>query len=136
MGRLRKVGEMVPALRGAYRGQRARAGGFSVWTLLVIVVFVIGVALPAVRSIPSLVEYFSVKRAATYAKQRAVNKREVVEYFDKQAIIDRIAAVKGEDLLIREDDNGAIQSVDFSYRTEVPVYGPLSLLITYSGTQH
>nr|WP_155301367.1 DUF4845 domain-containing protein [Cupriavidus necator] len=127
---------MVPALRGAYRGQRARAGGFSVWTLLVIVVFVIGVALPAVRSIPSLVEYFSVKRAATYAKQRAVNKREVVEYFDKQAIIDRIAAVKGEDLLIREDDNGAIQSVDFSYRTEVPVYGPLSLLITYSGTQH
>ena len=43
---------------------------------------------------------------------------------------------KGEDLLVREDDNGNIRSVDFSYRTEVPVYGPLSLLITYSGTQH
>ncbi|AGW91247.1 MULTISPECIES: DUF4845 domain-containing protein [Cupriavidus] len=139
MGRFGKVGEKIPARRQAcraYLGQRARAGGFSVWTLLVIVVFVIGVALPAVRSIPSLLEYFSVKRAATYAKQRAANKREVVEYFDKQAIIDRIAVVKGEDLLIREDDNGAIQSVDFSYRTEVPVYGPLSLLITYSGTQH
>lgn len=139
MGRFGKVRERIPASRRAYRayrGHRARAGGFSVWTLLAIVVFVIGVALPAVRAIPSLVEYFSVKRAATYAKQRAANKREVVEYFDKQAIIDRIAAVKGEDLLIREDDNGAIQSVDFSYRTEVPVYGPLSLLITYSGTQH
>ncbi|QEZ47248.1 DUF4845 domain-containing protein [Cupriavidus oxalaticus] len=118
-------------------GSRRRGqGGFSVWTLLVVVVFVIGVALPAVRSIPSLVEYFSVKRAASYAKQRAVNKREVVEYFDKQAVIDRIAAVKGEDLLVREDENGNIRSVDFSYRTEVPVYGPLSLLITYSGTQH
>lgn len=123
--------EYVPAW-SRRRGQ----GGFSVWTLLVIVVFVIGVALPAVRSIPSLVEYFSVKRAASYAKQRAVNKREVVDYFDKQAVIDRIAVVKGEDLLIREDDNGNIRSVDFSYRTEVPVYGPLSLLITYSGTQH
>ncbi|MFS8978363.1 DUF4845 domain-containing protein [Cupriavidus necator] len=133
MGQFGKVGEKFPAGR---LGQRTRQGGFSLWTLLVIVVFVVGVAIPAIRSIPSLVEYFSVKRAATYAKQRAVNKREVVEYFDKQAIIDRIAAVKGEDLLVREDDNGAIQSVGFSYRTEVPVYGPLSLLITYSGTQH
>ncbi|SOZ35420.1 DUF4845 domain-containing protein [Cupriavidus neocaledonicus] len=131
MGRFGKVGAgNHPAWR------RAGAGGFSVWTLLVIVVFVVGVALPALRAIPSLVEYFSVKRAAGYAKQRAANKREVVEFFEKQAAIDRITAVKGEDLLIREDDNGAIRSVDFSYRTEVPVYGPLSLLITYSGTQH
>ena len=131
MGRFGKVGA---ANRPARRG--GGAGGFSVWTLLVIVVFVVGVALPALRAIPSLVEYFSVKRAAGYAKQRAANKREVVEFFEKQAAIDRITAVKGEDLLIREDDNGTIQSVDFSYRTEVPVYGPLSLLITYSGTQH
>ncbi|NUO85484.1 MAG: DUF4845 domain-containing protein [Cupriavidus sp.] len=131
MGRFGKVGAANhPA------GRRGGASGFSVWTLLVIVVFVVGVALPALRAIPSLVEYFSVKRAAGYAKQRAANKREVVEFFEKQAAIDRITAVKGEDLLIREDDNGTIQSVDFSYRTEVPVYGPLSLLITYSGTQH
>ncbi|NOV27430.1 DUF4845 domain-containing protein [Cupriavidus necator] len=131
MGRLGKVGASNHPAR-----RRAGAGGFSVWTLLVIVVFVVGVALPALRAIPSLVEYFSVKRAAGYAKQRAANKREVVEFFEKQAAIDRITAVKGEDLLIREDDNGTIRSVDFSYRTEVPVYGPLSLLITYSGTQH
>ena len=122
MGQFGKVGGRNPVRR------RAAMGGFSVWTLLVIVVFVIGVALPALRAIPSLVEYFSVKRAA--------NKREVVDYFEKQAVIDRITAVKAEDLLIREDENGTIQSVDFSYRTEVPVYGPLSLLITYSGTQH
>jgi hypothetical protein len=131
MGRFGKVGTRNHPAR-----RRGGASGFSVWTLLVIVVFVVGVALPALRAIPSLVEYFSVKRAASYAKQRAANKREVVEFFEKQATIDRITAVKGEDLLIREDDNGTIQSVDFSYRTEVPVYGPLSLLITYSGTQH
>lgn len=130
MGQFGKVGARFAARR------QGRMGGFSVWTLLVIVVFVIGVALPALRSVPSLVEYFSVKRAASYAKQRAANKREVVEFFEKQAVIDRITAVKGEDLLVREDENGTIQSVDFSYQTEVPVYGPLSLLITYSGTQH
>ncbi len=115
---------------------RRRAGGFSLGSLLVVILVVGGVVLPAVRSIPSVLEYFSVKRAAAYAKQRAANKREVAEYFDKQAQIDRITAIKGEDLGIREDENGTIQSVEFSYRSEVPVYGPLSLLITYSGTQY
>ena len=129
-GRARNVG------RGRVSPVRRRTEGFSLWTLLVVIFFVIGVALPALRAIPSLTEYFSVKRAASYAKQKATNKREVVEYFDKQATIDRIAVVRGEDLQIREDENGTIQSVDFAYRTEVPVYGPLSLLISYSGTQH
>ncbi|WER47643.1 DUF4845 domain-containing protein [Cupriavidus sp. WKF15] len=130
LGRVRNDG------RGRVSPGRRRAQGFSLWTLLVVIFFVIGIALPALRAIPSLTEYFSVKRAASYAKQKATNKREVVEYFDKQASIDRIAAVRGEDLQIREDENGTIQSVDFAYRTEVPVYGPLSLLISYSGTQH
>jgi len=133
MGQLEQV--KVAAGR-RYRTGRRGARGFSLWTLLVIVVFVVGVALPALRAIPSLTEYFSVKRAASYARERAANKREVAEYFDKQALIDRITAVRGENLEIQEDESGAIRSVGFSYRTEVPVYGPLSLLITYSGTQH
>lgn len=117
-------------------GERRRARGFSLGSLLVVILIVGGIVLPAVRAIPSLLEYFSVKRAASYAKQRAGNKREVAEYFDKQAQIDQIRALRGEDLTIQENDNGTIQSVTFSYRSEVPVYGPLSLLITYSGTQY
>ncbi|CAG2149879.1 hypothetical protein LMG31506_04118 [Cupriavidus yeoncheonensis] len=136
MGQMGQLGRARSVGRGRVSPVRRRAGGFSLWTLLVVIFFVIGVALPALRAIPSLTEYFSVKRAASYAKQKATNKREVVEYFDKQATIDRIAVVRGEDLQIREDENGTIQSVDFAYRTEVPVYGPLSLLISYSGTQH
>ncbi|CAG9181445.1 DUF4845 domain-containing protein [Cupriavidus respiraculi] len=114
---------------------RRRAGGFSLGTLLVAIVVVGGLVIPAVRALPSVLEYFSVKRAAGYAKQRATNKREVVDYFDRQAQIDRISAVRGDDLTVREDENGAIRAVDFSYRSEVPLYGPLTLLITYSGTQ-
>lgn len=136
MGQMGKRGRAGNVGRERASLGRRRTEGFSLWTLLVVIFFVIGVALPALRAIPSLTEYFSVKRAASYAKQKATNKREVVEYFDKQATIDRIAAVRGEDLQIREDENGTIQSVDFAYRTEVPVYGPLSLLISYSGTQH
>jgi len=119
----------------AAAGRRRRAAGFSLGSLLVVIVIVGGLVIPVVRAIPSLLEYFSVKRAAGYAKQRATNKREVVDYFDRQAQIDRISAVRGDDLNVREDENGAIRAVDFSYRSEVPLYGPLTLLITYSGTQ-
>lgn len=117
-------------------GGRRRARGFSLGSLLVVILIVVGIVLPAVRAIPSMLEYFSVKRAASYAKQRAANKREVAEYFDKQAQIDQIKALRGEDLTIQESENGTIQSIAFSYRSEVPVYGPLSLMITYSGTQY
>ncbi|MDF3883435.1 DUF4845 domain-containing protein [Cupriavidus basilensis] len=104
--------------------------------MLIVILVVGGIVIPAVRAIPSLLEYFSVKRAISYAKQQASNKREVADYFNKQAQIDRITAVRSDDLDINEDDNGGIRSVGFSYRNEVPLYGPLSLLITYSGTQY
>ncbi len=126
---------------GSKRGKarlagRYKARGFSLGSLLIVILVVGGIVIPAVRAIPSLLEYFSVKRAVSYAKQQASNKREVADYFAKQAQIDRITAVRSDDLDIHEDDNGTIRSVGFSYRNEVPLYGPLSLMITYSGTQY
>jgi len=104
--------------------------------LLVVVLVAGGVLIPAVKTIPSLLEYFSVKRAVSYAKQQGGSKQEVASYFDKQAQIDRITVLRGDDLDIEENDSGGIRSVGFSYRSEVPIYGPLSFLITYSGTQY
>ncbi len=123
-----------------YRG-RVRVGvihksrGFSLGSLLIAVIVVGAVAVPALKTIPSLIEYFSVKRAASYAKNTGTKRSEVAASFDKQASIDRITAIRGEDLDIEEDEAGRIRSVGFEYRAEVPIYGPLSFLITYSGTQ-
>lgn len=108
---------------------------FSLGSLLIVIISVIAVVLPAVKAIPSMIEYFSVKRAVNYAKDRSVSRKDVAANFDKQAQIDRIEALKGDDLDVIEDEAGRIRSIGFSYRTEIPVYGPLSLLITYSGTQ-
>ncbi|MGE8365743.1 DUF4845 domain-containing protein [Cupriavidus basilensis] len=130
-------GRVVGAVRGRARlSGSGKPRGFSLGSLLIVILVVGGIVIPAVRAIPSLLEYFSVKRAISYAKQQASNKREVADYFNKQAQIDRITAVRSDDLDINEDDNGGIRSVGFSYRNEVPLYGPLSLLITYSGTQY
>ncbi|WP_454764463.1 DUF4845 domain-containing protein [Cupriavidus campinensis] len=130
------MGQKVLGSRSKIRvNVNKRSRGFSLWSLLVVIVIVIAVVLPAVKAIPSMIEFFSVKRAVNYAKDRSANRKEVVANFDRQAQIDRIEVIKGEDLDVSEDEAGRIRSIDFSYRTEIPVYGPLSLLITYSGTQ-
>jgi len=112
-----------------------RARGFSLGSLLVVVIIVVAVAVPALKVIPSLIEYFSIKRAVNYAKGTGTKRSDVAASFDKQAAIDRISSLKGEDLDIEEDETGRIRAVGFEYRTEVQIYGPLSFLITYSGTQ-
>ncbi|MFJ5381489.1 DUF4845 domain-containing protein [Cupriavidus sp. CER94] len=103
--------------------------------MLVVVALVLAIALPALKSIPSMLEYFSVKRATSYAKDRSSNRKDVAANFDKQAQIDNISSIRGEDLDVNEDETGRIRSIGFEYRTEVKIYGPLSFLITYSGTQ-
>lgn len=109
--------------------------GFSMGSLLVVVILVVAVALPALKSIPSFMEYFSVKRAVNYAKDNSTNRKELAANFDKQAQVDNINSIHGEDLDVIEDEGGRVRSVAFEYRTEVQIYGPLSFLITYSGTQ-
>ncbi|WP_423197740.1 MULTISPECIES: DUF4845 domain-containing protein [unclassified Cupriavidus] len=117
------------------RGVIYKSRGFSIWSLLVIIVVLLCAVLPAVKSIPSVLEYFSVRRAVSFARDHATNRQEVATYFDKQAQIEQISSIKGEDLNVTEDDTGRVRAIDFSYRTVIPVYGSVSLLITYSGTQ-
>ena len=112
-----------------------RARGFSLGSALIAVIIVVAVLLPGLKSIPSMLEYFSVKRAVNYARDSSSNRKELAVNFDKQAQIDNIHSIKGEDLDVIEDESGRVRTVGFEYRTEVQVYGPLSFLITYSGTQ-
>ncbi|AXW62484.1 DUF4845 domain-containing protein [Ralstonia solanacearum] len=101
---------------------------------LIAIVVIVTAVLPAIRVIPSLMEYQSVQHAIKIARERAATRADVAIAFDKQAAIDDIQAIKGEDLEVIES-NGSVQMVRFSYKREVPLYGPLALLITYSGSQ-
>lgn len=130
------MGQKFLGTRGKVRSFMIhKSHGFSMGSMLVVVALVLAVALPALKSIPSMLEYMSVKRATTYAKDRSSNRKDVTANFDKQAQIDNISSIRGEDLDVNEDEAGRIRSIGFEYRTEVKIYGPLSFLITYSGTQ-
>lgn len=131
------MGQKVLGYKGKFRANvMHKSRGFSMGSMLVVVIIVLAVVLPALKSIPSVMEYIAVKRAVNYAKDSSGgNRKDLAANFDKQAQIDDIHSIKGEDLDVIEDDSGRVRSVGFEYRTEVRIYGPLSFLITYSGTQ-
>ena len=114
-------------------GLKRQSRGITTFGMLIGIIVLITAVLPAIRSVPSLMEYQAITRAVKQARERAATREEVMAAFDKQAAIDDIKSIKGEDLEVL-DAGGTIQAVRFSYKREIPMYGPIGLVITYSGT--
>nr|WP_244191316.1 DUF4845 domain-containing protein [Ralstonia insidiosa] len=121
------------AMRIRQAGLKRQSRGITMFGMLIGIIVLITAVLPAIRSIPSLMEYQAITRAVKQARERASTREEVSNAFDKQAAIDDIKSIKGEDLEVL-DAGGTIQAVRFSYKREIPMYGPIGLVITYSGT--
>lgn len=115
-------------------GLTRQARGITMFGILVGIVVIITAVLPAIRAIPSLMEYQAIHHAIKIAREKAATREDVAIAFDKQAAIDDIQAIKGSDLDVIES-GGSVQMVRFSYKREVPLYGPLALLINYTGSQ-
>ncbi|MCL9847569.1 DUF4845 domain-containing protein [Ralstonia solanacearum P673] len=115
-------------------GLTRQARGITMFGILIGIVLIITAVLPAIRAIPSLMEYQAIHHAIKIAREKAATREDVAIAFDKQAAIDDIQAIKGRDLDVIES-GGSVQMVRFSYKREVPLYGPLALLITYTGSQ-
>ncbi len=102
--------------------------------ILIGIIVLITFVLPAIRSVPSLMEYQAITHAVKQARDRGTTREDIAGLFDRQAAIDDITSIKGENLEVL-DGGGSIQAVHFSYKREIPLYGPIGLVITYSGTQ-
>ena len=111
-----------------------RESGFSLLGLLVTVFLAVGIFVPLVKVVPTLLEYQSVKRAAYQAKTEGNSVQAAIAAFDRQALVDGVQVVRGRDLDIQTNANGAVDAVRFSYRREILLYGPVTLAIQYSGT--
>ena len=52
--------------------------------------------------------------------------------FDKSAEVNYISSIHGSDLLIEREEGGL--EVSFAYDKKIPLVGPASLLLEYTGT--
>lgn len=110
----------------------AKQQGVSLTGLIIIVAIVGAIAVLGMKIVPTMMEYFSIKKAIVSAKNAGSTEREIRNSFDRYATASYIDSIKGSDLdIVRAD--GALE-VSFSYDKRIPLFGPASLLIEYDGT--
>lgn len=114
---------------------RQRQRGLTVFGLVVWAFFVGFMGLMAIRVWPSFNEYLTIQQTLTRIMKgdsRPGSAGEVRAAFDKQSQIEfSIATIKGADLEI-ETVNERME-VRFDYNKQIPLVGPVSLLVNYSG---
>ena len=86
-----------------------------------------------VRTLPTMNEYFTVKRAVDQiAATKPSTVAEVRQAFDKQKELEySISSLSGKDLIITKENDRVV--IAFAYDKEVPIYGPVYVLIKYEG---
>jgi len=87
----------------------------------------------AVRTLPTLNEYLTIQRTVNkIAQSNPATVAEARQAFDKQKDIDySITEISGKDLAITKENDRVV--IGFAYNKEVPIAGPVFLLIKYEG---
>jgi hypothetical protein len=112
---------------------RSQQRGVTLFGLLFWAIIIGFVAYVVVRVVPTINEYVTIQRAvdkiaaaqpATVAEARAA--------FDRQKDIEyAISEITGKDLQITKENDRVV--IAFAYNKEVPIYGPVFILIKYEG---
>ena len=114
-------------------GRRARQRGLTLFGLMFWAVLIGFVGYLAVRILPTLNEFFTIQRAVD--KIAASSPATVVEAraaFDRQRDVEySISAISGRDLQVTKENDRVV--IRFAYNKEVPVAGPVYVLIKYEG---
>ncbi len=106
--------------------------GVSLVGLIVGLAILAVVAVIGMKIVPTVTEYNAVKNAVAKAKGAGTTPMEIRNSFDKQAGVAYIESISGKDLEIANTSNGI--EVSFAYDKKIPLVGPASLLIEYSGS--
>ena len=108
----------------------ARQRGLSIVGLVVVIVLIGVLFVIGARVLPTFVEY----RAIQGAVKKAGSQNSVVEIqkaFDLSAAFDDITSINAKDLEIKKVNEETV--ISFAYTKKIPLFGPVSLSIDYSG---
>jgi hypothetical protein len=108
---------------------KKKQAGFSVTSLILILLVGFFVAVLLLRVVPSVTEYMAVKKAIVSAKSAGNTPQEIRAAFDRQAEVGYIQSISSKDLDISKDND-----VSFSYQKVIHLAGPASLVLDYEGS--
>ena len=119
---------MTPPFRSVRRQRGVTLFGLMFWAILIGMI-----ALVALKVLPTVNEYLTIKRAVDkVALSGAGTVPEVRAGFDKQKEIDySISSISGKDLEITKNNDKLV--ISFAYDKEIELMGPVYLLLKYRG---
>jgi hypothetical protein len=87
----------------------------------------------ALRVFPTVNEYLTIQRAVEkIASTQPPTVAEARAAFERQRDLEySITAINGNDLLVTKENDKVV--IGFAYNKEIPIYGPVFLLIKYEG---
>jgi hypothetical protein len=123
---------LVTIHRRSFPPRRAQRG-ITLFGLLFWAVLIGFFAYLLVRTLPTVNEYLTIQRAVEQiAKSNPSTVAEARNAFDKQKDIEySIQSISGKDLTVTKENDKVV--IGFAYDKEVPIYGPVYVLIKYEG---
>jgi len=111
----------------------ARQRGVSLFGLLFWAVVIGFLGYVLVRALPTVNEYMTIQRTVDkIAATSPTTVAEVRQAFDKQRELEySISELTGKDLVITKENDRVV--ISYAYNKEVPIYGPVYVLIKYEG---
>jgi Domain of unknown function (DUF4845) len=86
-----------------------------------------------IRTLPTVNEYLTIQRSINKIAEAAPQTvAETRQAFDRQKEVEySITAIGGKDLTVTKENDRVV--IAFAYDKEIPIYGPVYLLIKYEG---
>jgi hypothetical protein len=115
--------------RGSARPQR----GVTLFGLMFWALFIGFGAYVVIRVFPTVNEYLTIQRTIeSIARAQPATVAEARQAFDKQRDVEySITSITGKDLTVTKENDKVV--LGYAYNKEVPIYGPVYLLIKYEG---
>lgn len=112
----------------------SRQKGMTLISVVLLVALVSMVAIVVAKVTPTLIEYFSVLKDANAvaASKDIPTVPDIRNALTKRLQMDEISGIAASDLDISKESGEVV--ISFAYTRKIPLYGPVSLSIDYSGS--
>jgi len=115
---------------------RTRQGGITLTGLLIGGMILVLIAVLGMKVVPEVIEYAkivsNIKAVAQDPAMRQATPAEVRKTYERRAIVDHTSAIKPQDIEVARNGNTLVLS--FAYRKEIPLFGPVSLVIDFEAS--
>lgn len=114
-----------------------KQGGMTFIGFVIVAAIAISIILAGVKIVPDYIEFFGVekiiKRIGNDPDFDSMDKRQIMEMFDKGAAAGYVTVIKGSDLMFSKDANGK-QVITAEYQVVKPLAFNLSALMDFKAS--